>query len=143
MRQTYDQFTQRVMETRKGKIKNIDEVARGRIFVAKAAKELGMVDELGGVEKAIAYAADRVDLKAGAYDVRIVPAPRTFADFFGGGGDAEAAANVIPTVKVDPTSLFAQLAPAAKRALSQHVWLMQLLEDRPVTLMAPFVITTR
>lgn len=143
MRQTYKQFTQRVMETRRGKIRDIDQVARGRIFVAKAAKELGMIDELGGVEKAIAYAADRVDLKAGDYDVRIVPAPRTFADFFGGGGDTEAAASLIPTVKVDPTTLFAQLAPGVKRALGQHVWLMRLLEDRPVTLMAPFVITTK
>jgi protease IV len=139
-----NQFTERVMTTRKGKIKDIDQVARGRIFVAKAAKELGMVDELGGVEKAIGYAAKRADLKAGAFDVRIVPAPRTLADFFGGGSadDPEAAAK-IPSVKVDPTSLFAQLAPGVRKALGRHVWLMQLLEDRPVTLMAPFVITTR
>ncbi len=44
MRETYNQFTQRVMTTRKGKIKDIDSVARGRIFVADRAKELGMVD---------------------------------------------------------------------------------------------------
>lgn len=145
MRQTYEQFTQRVMETRKGKIKDIDQVARGRIFVAKAAKELGMVDELGGVENAIAYAADRADLKAGDYDVRTIPRPRTLADFFGGGSgvEPETVANLIPSVKLDPASLFSQLAPGVKRALSQHVWLMQLLEDRPVALMAPFVITTK
>ena len=35
------------------------------------------MDELGGVEQAIGYAADRADLKAGAFDVRIVPAPLT------------------------------------------------------------------
>ena len=143
MKQTYAQFTERVMTTRKGKIKDIDQVARGRIFVAKAAKELGMVDELGGVEKAIAYAADRADLKAGAFDVRIVPAPRTLADFFGGGGEGPDAAAKLPAVSVDPTSLFAQLAPGIRKALGQHVWLVQLLEDRPVTLMAPFVITTK
>ena len=32
---------------------------------------------------------------------------------------------------------------SVKRALGQHVRLIQLLEDRPVTLMAPFVITVR
>ncbi|MGB7156463.1 MAG: signal peptide peptidase SppA [Tepidisphaeraceae bacterium] len=154
MKQTYTQFTDRVMTTRKGKIKDIDQVARGRIFVAKDAKELGMVDELGGIERAIEYAADRADLGAGEYDVRILPAPRTLADFFGGGGGAEEAASKIrPTVRLptagppsaglDPTSLFAQLGPSMKRALSQHVWLMRLLEDRPITLMAPFVITVR
>src|SRR5205823_3725266 len=37
MKQTYDQFTERVMTNRKGKIKDIDQVARGRIFLAKQA----------------------------------------------------------------------------------------------------------
>ena len=142
MKRTYAQFTERVMTTRKGKIKDIDKVARGRIFVAQVAKDLGMVDELGGVEKAIAYAADRADLKEGEFDVRTLPAPRTLADFFGGGG-GEAATPIRPSVKIDPTSLFAQLSPSVKRALVQHVRLMQILEDRPVALMAPFIISVR
>ena len=70
-----------------------------------------------GLMFAIAYAADRADLKEGAYDVRTLPAPRTLADFFGGGGD-EAATPIRPSVKIDPTSLFAQLAPSVKRALA-------------------------
>ena len=37
MRDTYEQFTERVMTTRTGKIKDIDAVARGRIFMAKQA----------------------------------------------------------------------------------------------------------
>ena len=41
MRSTYDQFTQRVMTTRSGKIKDIDAVARGRIFVARQAGTWG------------------------------------------------------------------------------------------------------
>jgi hypothetical protein len=103
-----------------------------------------MVDELGGVERAIAHAADRAELKAGEYEVLTLPPPRTLADFFGGGDGADAAApGSIPLVKVDPTSLFAQLAPGARRTLGQHVWLLRLLEDRPVTLIAPFVVTTR
>jgi protease-4 len=143
MKRTYAQFTERVMTTRKGKIKDIDKVARGRIFVAQAAKDLGMVDELGGVERAIAYAADRADLKEGAYDVRTLPAPRTIADFFGGGSDDEAATPIRPSVKIDPSSLLAQLSPSVRRALVQHVRLMQILEDRSVALMAPFVISLR
>ena len=38
MAATYDQFTQRVMTTRAGKIKNIADVAQGRVFVAKQAR---------------------------------------------------------------------------------------------------------
>src|SRR5436305_13177880 len=63
MQETYDQFTQRVMSTRKNRISDIDKVARGRIFLASQAKQLGMVDEIGGVEQAIAYAANKVNLK--------------------------------------------------------------------------------
>ncbi|MDB5299040.1 MAG: Signal peptide peptidase SppA, partial [Phycisphaerales bacterium] len=73
MHQTYEQFTARVMKTRAGKIKDIDQVARGRIFLAKQAKELGMVDEIGGIEDALADAAKKVGLDEGKYDVRIVP----------------------------------------------------------------------
>ncbi|MEL7238784.1 MAG: signal peptide peptidase SppA, partial [Planctomycetota bacterium] len=48
MTSTYEQFTDRVMSTREGKIEDIDEVAKGRIFLAEQAIDLGMVDELGG-----------------------------------------------------------------------------------------------
>jgi protease-4 len=75
MKQTYEQFTERVMTNRKGKIKDIDQVARGRIFVAKQAKELGMVDEIGGLSEAIKYAAAEVDFKE--YDVRTIPASKS------------------------------------------------------------------
>ena len=57
MTRTYEQFTDRVMSQRGKKIKDIDEVAHGRIFLAKQARGLGMVDELGGIDKAISYAA--------------------------------------------------------------------------------------
>src|SRR5206468_8117513 len=86
MQETYDLFTQRVMATRKGKIGDIDKVARGRIFTARDAKSLGMVDEIGGIDAALAYTARRANLKEGAYDVRILPPSRTLADYFGGGG---------------------------------------------------------
>ena len=43
-----------------------------------------MVDELGGIEDAVQYAAGEAELKAGEYEVRTIPAPRTLADFFGG-----------------------------------------------------------
>ncbi len=62
MTATYDQFTQRVMTTRAGKIKNIADVAQGRVFVAAQAKDLGMVDEIGGLDAAVTYAAGQVDL---------------------------------------------------------------------------------
>src|SRR5688572_30707871 len=94
MKQTYDQFTARVMETRGDRIKDIDKVARGRIFLAADAKALGMVDEIGGIQDAIAHAAEDADLAAGEFDVRVLPPARTLADFFGGGGHEQTASPI-------------------------------------------------
>src|SRR5262249_51539952 len=104
MQETYDMFTRRVMSTRKNKIADIDKVARGRIFTARDAKVLGMVDEIGGIDSALKFAAQRANLKEGAYDVRILPPPRTLADFFGGGGD-DALMPFRPQVTVAPDSM--------------------------------------
>ena len=75
MTQTYDQFTRRVMTTRTGKIKAIADVAQGRVFVAATAKDLGIVDEIGGLDAAITYAAGQVDLSGDQFDVRSRPRP--------------------------------------------------------------------
>ncbi|HYO29502.1 MAG TPA: signal peptide peptidase SppA, partial [Thermomicrobiales bacterium] len=108
MKSTYDQFTQRVMTTRKDKIQDIDRVARGRIFVARQAKDLGMVDEIGGIQAAIATAAKRGGLKPNEFEVKQVPAPKTLGDYLSGnGGDGpQASAAALPvkpnvTVKLD------------------------------------------
>ena len=146
MRQTYDQFTDRIMTTRQGKIKDIDAVARGRIFLARQAKELGMVDELGGVQQATVYAANRAGLKPGEYDVRVLPPPRTFADMFAAGQDAEMPVeSLVPGlgVRVSADSLFHALGPSAQRVLGQQIVMLQLLQQRPVALVAPFVVTVR
>ena len=49
-------------------VADIDQVARGRIFLARQARELGLVDELGGLSDAIKYAA--VEAKLTDYDVK-------------------------------------------------------------------------
>lgn len=141
MKQTYDQFTQRVMKTRATKIKDIDKVARGRIFLAGQAKELGLVDEIGGVEEAIAYAADKTGLKPGDYDVRILPQPKTLADLLMGNGP-DAAMPFKPSVQVqDP--LFQALGPVLRKTFGHQLKMAELLQDRPVVLVAPFDLTIK
>jgi protease-4 len=144
MRETYEQFTERVMTNRAGKIKDIDAVARGRIFIAKEAKELGMVDELGGIEEAITYAAKEADLKPGEYEVRSVPAPKTLADFFNGSADGPDAAMAFkPKIQISPDSMLHALSPTMQRAVAQQLQMLQLLQKHPVLLASPYVITVR
>ena len=141
MKQTYEQFTQRVMRTRGGKIRDIDKVARGRIFLAGQAKALGMVDEIGGVESAIAYAARKGGLEQGEYEVRILPQPKTLADILMGNGP-DATTPFKPRIEVnDP--LFQAVSPILRKAIGRELQMIQLLQDRPVVLVAPFEVTIR
>lgn len=142
MQQTYDQFTQRVMSTREGKIKDIDKVARGRIFLANQARELGMIDELGGCESAIAHAAKKAGLAEDSYDVRILPAPKTLADLLTGSG-VEAATPLRPQITIKADSPFMLLPASVRKAISEQVQVMQLLENRPVILMSPYRVTVK
>ena len=45
----------------------VDGIADGRILTGRQALELGLVDELGGLDEAIAFAAELVDIPAGEY----------------------------------------------------------------------------
>ncbi len=146
MKQTYDQFTQRVMSTREGKIKDIDAVARGRIFLARQAKELGMVDEIGGIDDALAYAAKRSDLESGQYDVKVLPAPKTLADYLNGTAAAEhdnAAFPFQPKVEIGADSILKALSPQLRKQLGRELQMVQLLQERPVILVAPYTLTVK
>jgi protease-4 len=64
----YQQFITAVAMARGLEIDMVDRIARGRVWTAKQAKELGLIDEIGGLNDAIADAAIRADL-GNAYDV--------------------------------------------------------------------------
>jgi protease-4 len=53
----HDQFVRAVAEGRKLPVEKVRELADGRIFSGEQAKNLGLVDELGNLEEAIALAA--------------------------------------------------------------------------------------
>jgi protease-4 len=144
MTQTYNQFTDRVMTTRKGKIKDIDAVARGRIFVAQQAKDLGMVDEIGGLEDAIAGAAADAGLGKTGYDVRVVPAPKTLGDIIAGGGP-DAAFPFAPKAQqaAAADSILNVLGGPAHAALLEELQTLQLLQERPVVLAMPFIVSIK
>ncbi len=60
--QIYDQFLTKVSESRKLDRAKVNEIAQGRVWSGKTAKELGLVDELGGLDAAIAAAAKLANL---------------------------------------------------------------------------------
>lgn len=77
----YDTFISRVAEGRKMDKTKVDEIAQGRVWTGTMAKQLGLVDELGSLDDAIAYAAKLV--KTDDYKVSLYPEYEIeFADLF-------------------------------------------------------------
>ena len=62
--ETYDDFITLVSETRNLRKTFVDSIAQGRVWSGSNAIEIGLVDELGGIEQAIAYAAEKAGLES-------------------------------------------------------------------------------
>ena len=59
----YDRFVSFVAESRSQSYEDIKAIAGGRVWIATSAKEIGLVDEIGSIDDAIAYAADMAELE--------------------------------------------------------------------------------
>jgi protease-4 len=59
---TYELFLDRVARGRSQEARKVDGVAQGRVWTGRQARELGLVDELGGLHDAIRIARDRAKL---------------------------------------------------------------------------------
>lgn len=60
--QTYNLFLDKVAEYRNLPRQEVDQIARGRVWSGKEALKKGLVDRIGGLEAAIAYAAKTAKL---------------------------------------------------------------------------------
>ena len=59
----YDRFVNFVAESRSQSYEDIKKIAGGRVWIATSAKEIGLVDEIGGINDAITYAAKISELE--------------------------------------------------------------------------------
>ncbi|MDG2454585.1 MAG: signal peptide peptidase SppA [Bacteroidia bacterium] len=58
----YDTFLSRVAEGRNMTKEQVNQIAQGRVWTGVMAKKIGLVDELGGLDAAIASAAEEAEL---------------------------------------------------------------------------------
>ena len=59
----YDRFINFVAESRSQSYEEIKAIAGGRIWIATSAKKIGLIDEIGGIDDAITYAANMAELE--------------------------------------------------------------------------------
>ena len=75
----YDDFVRKAAEGRDKTEAEIHELAQGRIWTGKQAKEIGLVDELGGLDSAFAIAKKQIGLDpTDEIAIIILPKPKTF-----------------------------------------------------------------
>ncbi len=70
---TYGEFVGKVADARHLKVEFVQEIAQGRVWSGTEAKKLGLVDEIGGLDAALAYAAEKAGVGT---NYRLVEYPR-------------------------------------------------------------------
>jgi protease-4 len=83
LQEVYTNFTHGVAEGRGMSVDAVDKIAKGRVWTGAQAKPLGLVDELGGLDRAISIAKQLAGIPASA-SVRIMrlPEEKTFFQLF-------------------------------------------------------------
>jgi protease IV len=131
MQATYDTFVEKAASGRNSTPERIDAVAQGRVWTGKQAKEIGLVDELGGLDRALEIAKERAKIAAGTEVELVVFPPKkslleVVADPLGrnDGGATLAALLGSPNARAldavsAPLRLFRRGEPLA---LMPHVW---------------------
>jgi protease-4 len=76
MQATYDHFVERVADSRHMPPEQVDQVGQGRVWTGRQAREIGLVDELGGLMTAVAAAKQRAKIPV-EDEVQLDVYPRT------------------------------------------------------------------
>lgn len=94
---TYGRFVGLAAKGRGKSVEQIDAIAQGRVWSGKEALGIGLVDEMGGVDKALAYAAKAGKVGNGPWHAVYLegkedPFDQFLADVFAGSGEETRAA---------------------------------------------------
>ncbi|MFY0400745.1 signal peptide peptidase SppA [Brevundimonas naejangsanensis] len=109
MDRIYEEFVARVAKGRKLPVERVREIAKGRVWTGAQAHGLGLVDQLGGLEEAVAKARELAKIPA-AESVRFkrFPQPQSpweaIATAFGASGQAADAMVKVGQVMGDPAA---------------------------------------
>jgi len=70
----YDQFVEKAAASRHSTPEKIDAIAQGRVWTGRQGKQNGLVDDLGGLDRAVSIAKQRAKIAADA-DVELIVYP--------------------------------------------------------------------
>jgi protease-4 len=134
MNDIYAQFTQKAAAGRKMDVDKLEKLARGRIYTGQQAKELGLVDEVGTLEDAIAFAkqAAGLDPKEKMERLSLPKAANPFEQLFG---------PLEPETRAGQALL--GLLPPSLRAPLKDLHAFELLANEPLLTVMPYRLNVR
>jgi protease IV len=129
----YNDFVPKVAKGRKKDPQAIDSVGQGRVWTGTQAKERGLVDEFGGLDRAIDVAKELAKIPANKGVERVIfPYPTTFLQqLLSGGGENS------NTQLMQQRQVYASLPEDARRAL-RYMQLMDKMKNGETMLLMPF-----
>ena len=122
----YRQFIGRVAEARGKDVATIDGIAQGRVWAGAEAKELGLVDQLGGFQDAVELAAELANL-GDDYDTRYFDAEIGFGEMLGLRIETALARVISPLL---PQSVLPRIPAALSPLVSEAQRLGRLTDPR-------------
>jgi protease IV len=137
----YKEFVSKAAEGRNKSFEEIDRVAQGRVWTGAQGKEQGLVDELGGLDKAIEVAKEMAKIPADR-SPNLVEYPRTpgfFESLFeqeDDGADTQANSRETEIKEEILKSL-----PADMRETIRALSVIRQFEREPVMALMPYLIT--
>jgi protease-4 len=141
LNEIYEQFTKKAAQGRKMPYDQLEKLARGRVYTGAMALKIGLVDELGSLQDAIAYAEKQAGFKAGEKVERMeLPKARNPLESLFGPIDSEAELQVGLTN--DLVQALSKFAPEVVEHLRSAQLVNVLAREGRLTLM-PFRIKVR
>jgi len=119
----YRRFLSLVSESRKKTPAQIDEIAQGRVWDGGAARQIGLVDQFGGLDNALEWVAGQAELEKGEWHAEYLatsldPWSAAIASMLGGGeGGQPEARDITAMVGARQEALLSRLAGDLSRLL--------------------------
>lgn len=138
---TYDDFITKVAKGRSKEKTYIDSIGQGRVWTGRQGKENGLVDEYGGLDKAIEVAKQLANLPAdkGIHRVIMPTPPSFFEELMNSGDDSEDGASAEARQQA---AILAALPEDARRAL-RYAQLLDRARNGESICMLPFSLRIR
>lgn len=138
----YDQFLPKVAKGRGKNVEYIDSIGQGRVWTGRQGKDNGLVDEYGGLDKAIEIAKQLANIPKDVGVQRVIrpQPPSFFEELMSSGGDDDGDQTTAEMQK--QATLLAALPPDARRAL-RYLQLMDRAKNGEAIYMMPFDLRIR